>query len=247
MPLQFISEADESRLLTEVMTADSPHLRLPMFSISDLRPPGDNVANPHEAAAPDVRRRASLRWNRPAAVAAFPACNRERSTMSAHCSPRVGREEAGSEACHSFAQLLRHSGSGERLVATRAFPHGPNHVLLNEYSDGCGIDPHNDGPLYASVHRKMPSTMNTRCDRVARLRGGCVRFGGHSAWLSVAHGSLGPRSSLANTLRTCGGDREPHLAAVPLRPSPLSRCPHYPRPLLGRPHLAAVPLSRSPT
>ena len=105
MSLQFISEADESRLLTEVMTAYAPHLRPRMFSISDLRPPGDNVANPHEAAAPDVRRRASLRWNRPAAVAAFPACNRERSTMSAHCSPRARREEACSEACHSFAQL----------------------------------------------------------------------------------------------------------------------------------------------
>ncbi len=77
------------------------------FTFTDLRPPGDNVANPNEAAAPDVRRRASLRWNRQAAAAAFPACNRERSTMSAHCSPRARREEACvtcSEACHNFAR-----------------------------------------------------------------------------------------------------------------------------------------------
>ena len=95
--------------------------------------------------------------------------------VAAHA--RGGRKPALrlATALHNF---LRHSASGERLVATRAFPHCPNHVLLNEYSDGCGIDPHNDGPLYASAHRKMPSTTNTRCDRVARLRADCVRFGG---------------------------------------------------------------------
>uniref|UniRef100_A0A7S3RTL6 Alpha-ketoglutarate-dependent dioxygenase AlkB-like domain-containing protein n=1 Tax=Emiliania huxleyi TaxID=2903 RepID=A0A7S3RTL6_EMIHU len=39
----------------------------------------------------------------------------------------------------------------DELVRCGVFPHDqpPNHVLLNEYRPGQGIDPHKDGPLYA--------------------------------------------------------------------------------------------------
>lgn len=35
-----------------------------------------------------------------------------------------------------------------RLVEMGVFKTYPNQILLNEYCDGAGIDPHNDGPLY---------------------------------------------------------------------------------------------------
>jgi len=36
----------------------------------------------------------------------------------------------------------------ERLVSSGVFHQRPNHVLLNEYTEGQGIMPHKDGPLY---------------------------------------------------------------------------------------------------
>eukprot|EP01104_Vermistella_antarctica_P018954 TRINITY_DN7216_c0_g1_i1.p1 TRINITY_DN7216_c0_g1~~TRINITY_DN7216_c0_g1_i1.p1 ORF type:complete len:341 (-),score=31.74 TRINITY_DN7216_c0_g1_i1:85-1107(-) len=40
---------------------------------------------------------------------------------------------------------------GERLVREQVFPVHPNHVLINEYSSGQGIMPHEDGPLYVPL------------------------------------------------------------------------------------------------
>jgi alkylated DNA repair protein alkB family protein 6 len=36
----------------------------------------------------------------------------------------------------------------QRLVEENVFPDAPNHILVNEYSPGQGIMPHEDGPLY---------------------------------------------------------------------------------------------------
>jgi hypothetical protein len=39
------------------------------------------------------------------------------------------------------------------LMVNKIFPENqrPNHVLINEYKDGCGLIPHDDGPLYIPI------------------------------------------------------------------------------------------------